>query len=85
MNEIATDATGSAHLLKFDSVHGTWAVECGAGKASVKTLTQSGTGGVVADRARAVGLGLPVSGTRGLSVVVGGVRAAGFGAVVQTP
>jgi glyceraldehyde 3-phosphate dehydrogenase len=25
INEIATDAAGSAHLLKFDSVHGTWA------------------------------------------------------------
>ncbi len=24
VNEIATDATGSAHLLKFDSIHGTW-------------------------------------------------------------
>lgn len=24
LNEIATDARGSAHLLKFDSVHGTW-------------------------------------------------------------
>ncbi|QYZ67448.1 MAG: glyceraldehyde-3-phosphate dehydrogenase [Gammaproteobacteria bacterium (ex Lamellibrachia satsuma)] len=24
VNEIATDAEGSAHLLKFDSVHGTW-------------------------------------------------------------
>ncbi len=24
INEIATDATGSAHLLKFDSVHGRW-------------------------------------------------------------
>jgi len=24
VNEIATDARGSAHLLKFDSVHGTW-------------------------------------------------------------
>jgi len=24
INEIATDTTGSAHLLKFDSVHGTW-------------------------------------------------------------
>ena len=31
VNEIATDATGSAHLLKFDSVHGTWAVDCDAG------------------------------------------------------
>lgn len=30
VNEIATDAAGSAHLLKFDSVHGTWAEECGA-------------------------------------------------------
>jgi len=24
VNEVATDAQGSAHLLKFDSVHGTW-------------------------------------------------------------
>ena len=24
INEIATDAVGSAHLLKFDSVHGIW-------------------------------------------------------------
>ena len=31
VNEIATDATGSAHLLKFDSVHGTWMQETGAG------------------------------------------------------
>ncbi|MDJ0955762.1 MAG: ArsJ-associated glyceraldehyde-3-phosphate dehydrogenase [Arenicellales bacterium] len=30
LNEIATDAAGSAHLLKFDSVHGTWGVECDA-------------------------------------------------------
>ena len=30
VNEIAADAAGSAHLLKFDSVHGTWAVECQA-------------------------------------------------------
>ena len=28
VNEIATDATGSAHLLQFDSVHGTWDVPC---------------------------------------------------------
>ena len=28
VNETATDAAGSAHLLKFDSVHGTWPVEC---------------------------------------------------------
>ncbi|MCW8839686.1 MAG: ArsJ-associated glyceraldehyde-3-phosphate dehydrogenase [Gammaproteobacteria bacterium] len=30
INEIATDAAGSAHLLQFDSVHGTWNHECGA-------------------------------------------------------
>ena len=30
VNEIATDATGSAHLLKLDSVHGTWAEDCSA-------------------------------------------------------
>lgn len=28
VNEIATDAAGSAHLLKYDSVHGTWPLEC---------------------------------------------------------
>lgn len=27
VNEISTDATGSAHLIKFDSVHGTWSEE----------------------------------------------------------
>jgi glyceraldehyde 3-phosphate dehydrogenase len=30
VNEIATDAAGSAHLLKFDSVHGTWPETCEA-------------------------------------------------------
>jgi len=30
VNEIATDAAGSAHLLKFDSVHGTWGMGCEA-------------------------------------------------------
>nr|WP_202978242.1 ArsJ-associated glyceraldehyde-3-phosphate dehydrogenase [Mariprofundus erugo] len=30
VNEIACDAAGSAHLLRFDSVHGIWAAECGA-------------------------------------------------------
>ncbi len=30
VNEIATDAAGSAHLLKFDSVHGTWTPDCAA-------------------------------------------------------
>ena len=28
VNETATDAAGSAHLLQFDSVHGTWDVAC---------------------------------------------------------
>ena len=28
VNEISTDANGSAHLLKFDSVHGAWPVGC---------------------------------------------------------
>jgi glyceraldehyde 3-phosphate dehydrogenase len=28
INEISTNAAGSAHLLKFDSVHGTWEAEC---------------------------------------------------------
>ena len=30
VNEIATDANGSAHLLKFDSVHGTWPYDTAA-------------------------------------------------------
>ena len=30
VNEIAADAAGSAHLLEFDSVHGTWTEECSA-------------------------------------------------------
>jgi len=30
VNEISTDAAGSAHLLKFDSVHGTWPEETGS-------------------------------------------------------
>ncbi len=32
VNEISTDAVGSAHLLKFDSVHGIWAPETGGEK-----------------------------------------------------
>jgi glyceraldehyde 3-phosphate dehydrogenase len=30
VNEIATDAAGSAHLLQFDSVHRTWDEDCAA-------------------------------------------------------
>jgi len=45
INEIATDATGSAHLLKFDSVHGTWSCDTGAENGNViigdKTLAYS--------------------------------------------
>ncbi|TVQ94295.1 MAG: type I glyceraldehyde-3-phosphate dehydrogenase [Chromatiaceae bacterium] len=34
INEIAADAAGSAHLLQFDSVHGTWSHPCaGTGNA----------------------------------------------------
>jgi len=28
INEIATDSSGSAHLLEFDSVHGRWGHDC---------------------------------------------------------
>ena len=31
VNEIATDAAGSAHLLKYDTLHGTWATDCDGG------------------------------------------------------
>ncbi len=45
VNEIATDATGSAHLLKFDSVHGTWAHDTDATDDAIligdQTLTYS--------------------------------------------
>lgn len=45
INEISCDATGSAHLLKFDSVHGTWEPECSAQDNQVsidnKTLVHS--------------------------------------------
>lgn len=37
VNEIAGDATCSAHLLQFDSVHGTWNHECG-GEASTMLI-----------------------------------------------
>jgi len=39
VNEISTDAAGSAHLLKFDSVHGTWQQELSG---SDKTLIVDG-------------------------------------------
>ncbi|MGB5601033.1 MAG: ArsJ-associated glyceraldehyde-3-phosphate dehydrogenase [Gammaproteobacteria bacterium] len=35
INEIATDAVGSAHLLKFDSVHGVWDHDTDADDASL--------------------------------------------------
>lgn len=36
INEISTDAAGSAHLLKFDSIHGTWECETSASDGSMK-------------------------------------------------
>ena len=30
VSEVTTDAAGSSHQLKFDSVHGTWDVDCSA-------------------------------------------------------
>lgn len=45
INEIACDANASAHLLKFDSVHGTWSVDTAAVDGSMivdnKTLAYS--------------------------------------------
>lgn len=35
VNEIATDARGSAHLLRYDSVHGTWPIDCGGGRSEL--------------------------------------------------
>jgi len=35
INEISTDAKGSAHLLKFDSVQGTWNHDCAAGENTI--------------------------------------------------
>lgn len=32
VNEISTDAAGSAHLLQFDSIHGTWQGQADAGE-----------------------------------------------------
>jgi len=36
VNEVATDAGGSAHLLKFDSVHGTWDRDCAGTEGSLR-------------------------------------------------
>ena len=41
VNETATDAAGSAHLLQFDSVHGTWPVPCVAEGASMQVDGQA--------------------------------------------
>jgi len=41
VNEIAIDAVGSAHLLKFDSVHGTWDVDCTADGETMLVGSQS--------------------------------------------
>jgi len=41
INETATDATGSAYLLKFDSVHGTWKYDTQAANESILINDQS--------------------------------------------
>lgn len=41
VNEIATDVVGSAHLLKFDSVHGTWVQEVGNTETAIQIEGQS--------------------------------------------
>ena len=41
INEIACNAVGSAHLLQFDSVHGTWPHECSANGDSLSIDGQS--------------------------------------------
>ncbi|MCL4110439.1 UNVERIFIED_CONTAM: hypothetical protein GTU68_022321 [Idotea baltica] len=41
INEISCDAATSAHLLKFDSVHGTWQPECGSDDAANITIDDS--------------------------------------------
>jgi len=41
VNEIAADAAGSAHLLQFDSVHGTWDKACSADGSKLAVSGQS--------------------------------------------
>ena len=41
VNEISTDAAGSAHLLKYDSVHGIWPNDCSGGKQVLQIDGQS--------------------------------------------
>jgi len=41
VNEIACDATGAAHLLKFDSVHGRWGHDCGGNGAELHINDQA--------------------------------------------
>ncbi|MCG6939556.1 MAG: ArsJ-associated glyceraldehyde-3-phosphate dehydrogenase [Gammaproteobacteria bacterium] len=50
INEIATDAHGSAHLLRFDSVHGSWSINTAAEDGNMiiddKTLSYSSNMGI---------------------------------------
>lgn len=50
LNDIATNAAGSAHLLKFDSIHGTWARDANAEAENVviddKVLVYSANAGI---------------------------------------
>jgi glyceraldehyde 3-phosphate dehydrogenase len=41
INEISCDATSSAHLLKFDSVHGTWVPECSGDESGNISIDES--------------------------------------------
>ena len=43
INEIAGDAKTSAHLLKFDSIHGTWSPECVANESHIMISDDSKT------------------------------------------
>ena len=50
VNEIAADATGSAHLLKYDSVHGVWNRACSSDDAGMivdgQTIAHSSNPGI---------------------------------------
>ena len=53
INEISTDGAGSGHLLKYDSVHGIWPLDCGGSKHAVhvggKSIDHSSDGEISED------------------------------------
>ena len=73
VNEIATDATGSAHLLKFDSVHGIWDEDCEADGEVLTELTADKIRTLTRDGVIAGGM-IPKTETA-LAAIDGGVRA----------